>query len=256
MQLIKSEILDCFAFVMQDKLKLRLKTLEAGLKYESNLPVNPNAYSGSSKPEKTNNFFGILSTNAGLKKRSTSQPRASIVRSPDKSYVEKITTDFAEKVKQTNSIKKIYATESLLRKSLWANRKKVVDNSEKENKDGKENFMADSVMCDNNEIPESGNTNADTVTKLKSKFGDNQNARSMANTENADMVSGFLYDRLQKEVLSLRKSCEVKDINLNAKDEDVKVNIKKSVYVCEWVFLCACSLLHLLLFTLFGCHSV
>ncbi|KAL3521825.1 hypothetical protein ACH5RR_014659 [Cinchona calisaya] len=207
---------------LKDKLKLRLKTLEDGLKYSSNLSVNPLTYGGSSKPEKISNFFGILSSNAGLKKRSTSQPRAStIIRSPEKSSADKINTDFAEKVMQTSSIKKVYASESLLRKSLWASRKKAVDSSEKENKDVKENSIVDVVNSDKNEILESGNT--------KNKCGDNQDAKgtARANIESADTVSGFLYDRLQKEVLSLRKSCEAKDSNLNAKDEDLKMLNKK-----------------------------
>lgn len=223
--------------MIQDKLKLRLKTLEDGLKNASNITVNPNTYSGSTTLEKTNNFLGILSSNAGLKKRSTSQPRASIIRSPERSSVDKISIDFAEKVKQASSIKKIHASESLLRKGLWANRKKVVDSSEKENKDEKQNFTVDVVNSDNNEITESGNING--------KSGDNHDTINMARAgiENADVVSGFLYDQLQKEVLNSRKSCEAKDRNLNAKDEDIKVNIKNSVHLCEWsVIVCACSL--------------
>lgn len=205
---------------LKDKLKLRLKTLEDGLKYASSIPIDPNTYSGSLKSEKTNNFFGILSSNAGLKKRSKSQPRATTVRSPDMSSVEKMKTDFAEKVK-SSGIKKIYASENPLIKGLWATRKKVMDSSEKENKDGKENSAMDVVMCDNTEIPGSGN--------IKSKFGDNQEAKgtARANTENTDTVSGFLYDRLQKEVLILRKFCEAKDSNLNTKDEDIKMLNKK-----------------------------
>ncbi|KAL3519276.1 hypothetical protein ACH5RR_017425 [Cinchona calisaya] len=208
---------------LKDKLKLRLKTLEDTLKYASNLPVNPSTDGGSSKPEKTNNLFGILSSNAGLEKRSNSQPRVSIVRSPDdKSSAEKINNNnFAEKVKETSTIKKKHASQNLLRKRLWTNQNKVIDNSEKENKDVQENSVVDVIISDDNEIQESGN--------IKRKSGDNQDAKSTAraNTENADVVSGFLYDRLQKEVLSLRKSCEAKDSNLNAKDEGIKMLNKK-----------------------------
>ncbi|CAI8611655.1 unnamed protein product [Vicia faba] len=42
-----------------------------------------------------------------------------------------------------------------------------------------------------------------------------------------DFVSGFLYDRLQKEVIKLRKSCETKDISLQDKDEEIKMLRKK-----------------------------
>ncbi|KAL4293083.1 hypothetical protein AHAS_Ahas18G0092600 [Arachis hypogaea] len=38
-----------------------------------------------------------------------------------------------------------------------------------------------------------------------------------------EVVSGFLYDKFQKEVVNLRKSCEVEDSNLQAKDEEIKM---------------------------------
>ncbi|RYR20492.1 hypothetical protein Ahy_B03g065649 [Arachis hypogaea] len=38
-----------------------------------------------------------------------------------------------------------------------------------------------------------------------------------------EVVSGFLYDKLQKEVVNLRKSCEVEDSNLQAKHEEIKM---------------------------------
>ncbi|XP_058753330.1 microtubule-associated protein 70-5-like [Vicia villosa] len=44
-----------------------------------------------------------------------------------------------------------------------------------------------------------------------------------------DLVSGFLYVRLQKEVIKLRKSCVTKDSSLQDKDEEIKVLMKKVV---------------------------
>jgi len=38
-----------------------------------------------------------------------------------------------------------------------------------------------------------------------------------------DVVSGFLYDKLQREVINLRMSCETKDSSLQSKDEEIKV---------------------------------
>ncbi|CAI9087130.1 OLC1v1021123C1 [Oldenlandia corymbosa var. corymbosa] len=171
---------------LKDKLKLRLKTLEDGLRKNS----------GTSKPEKHSNFFGILSSNARLhRKRSTSQRRASAFRSPE--------IDLAEKTrKKNNSIKEINASEDFI--SLWANHKKIVYNGEKEN-----NKMRGNSTCD---IVESNNE-------------DPKNKAVDIGTE--DVVSGFLYDRLQKEVLSLRKSCEAKDSTLNSKEEDIKMLNRK-----------------------------
>ncbi|CAN1135784.1 Microtubule-associated protein 70-5 [Linum perenne] len=41
------------------------------------------------------------------------------------------------------------------------------------------------------------------------------------------MISGFLYDKLQKEVITLRKTCEVKDNCLNAKDQQIQMLMRK-----------------------------
>ncbi|KAJ0080781.1 hypothetical protein Patl1_09664 [Pistacia atlantica] len=61
---------------LKDKLKLRLNTLEEGLKNLSSFSVNPNLFCGSPKTEKSSNILGFLTSNGGLRKRSTSQPRA------------------------------------------------------------------------------------------------------------------------------------------------------------------------------------
>jgi hypothetical protein len=47
------------------------------------------------------------------------------------------------------------------------------------------------------------------------------------NVYSEDMVSGFLYDRLQKEVIALRKLCESKEGTINAKNEEIKMLLKK-----------------------------
>ncbi|KAE7995227.1 hypothetical protein FH972_000048 [Carpinus fangiana] len=156
---------------LKDKLKLRLKIIEEGLKDVTSFSVNPNRFCGSPKTEKSSNFFGFLTSNGGLRKRSTSQPRASTISrsSPlQQPNVEPETAHVAAELKQANSLKKKYASgENMMRK-------------------------------------------------------DPQNKGN-----NEDVVSGFLYDRLQKEVINLRKLCEVKNSTLNAKDEEVKMLVKK-----------------------------
>ncbi|KAA8519208.1 hypothetical protein F0562_013464 [Nyssa sinensis] len=206
---------------LKDKLKLRLKTLEEGLKHLSSFSANPNAFRRSPRPEKSNHFFGILSSNTGLRKKSTSQPRLSTINrsSPlQQPTVENETTN-AKELKRVNSLKKKYVSgENLLRKSLWVSRSKVVDSGEKENTEMKGNTV---LNVDNNETVVSGD--------IKTKGSGNEDSQNMgiANHNSDDMVSGFLYDKLQKEVISLRKSCEVKDSGLNAKDEEIKMLIKK-----------------------------
>ncbi|KAL8137265.1 hypothetical protein V2J09_003266 [Rumex salicifolius] len=165
---------------LKDKLKLRLKTLEEGLKQ---VPKSSQSDVNSSiKPSKTN-LLGFLSNNAGLKKRSSSLPRSASIRGSSPSR------QVNEQSRQNGSF-----VENKLRKGFWASKGKIVDSNEKE---------------DVNMISE---------RKAVSKEG---------TAENEDVVSGFLYDKLQKEVLGLRKVCEAKDGNLNAKDEEIKMLMKK-----------------------------
>ncbi|GFP80500.1 microtubule-associated protein 70-5, partial [Phtheirospermum japonicum] len=151
---------------MKEKLKLRLKILEEGLKNV------PNFCNGSPKNEKSSHFFGILSSNTRTKKRSTSQPRASTIS------------------KSSMPISGL---------------NKVIDNSEKENAETNKNAIAGGEIC-----------NVKGVSGLE-----------IDEIERDDVVSGFLYDRLQKEVMSLRRCCDVKESTLNSKDEEIKKLMKK-----------------------------
>ncbi|XP_019183927.1 PREDICTED: microtubule-associated protein 70-5 [Ipomoea nil] len=161
---------------LKDKLKLRLKTLEQGLKQTGNNNVNPKVLSGFSKPEKANHLFGILSS----KKRSASQPRASMVN----------TTSEQESSSENSGE---YNDQKKRHHGLWYSRNKI---DEKENAGMKEN---------SDKLTDSGN------------FSKNDE----------DMVSGFLYDRLQKEVINMRKCFDMKENDLNTKDEEIKMLTKK-----------------------------
>ncbi|KAK8629576.1 hypothetical protein V6N13_078411 [Hibiscus sabdariffa] len=171
---------------LKEKFKLRLKILEDGLKHVSSL---------SPKPAKSSNIFGLLTGSNGLRKRSTSQPRGSTVSgsSPQRPSVEIETSN--ARMKQSGSLKnRASQEENMVMKNLWASRCKVADSSGKENEETK--------------------VNADANVR---KDGD------AADCGAEDMVSGYLYDRLQKEVINLRKFCEAKEGSLNAKDEEIKV---------------------------------
>lgn len=69
------------------------------------------------------------------------------------------------------------------------------------------------------------NTSVTTVSaELRTKGSDNgELPNEIANANSEDLVSGFLYDRLQKEVISLRKFCDSKENDLSAKDQEIKV---------------------------------
>nr|KJB67410.1 hypothetical protein B456_010G189900 [Gossypium raimondii] len=183
---------------LKEKLKLRLKILEDGLKQASSLSVN--ASYGSPKPDKSSNILGLLTGSSGPRKRSTSQPRASTISATllQRPSVETETAN--TRIRQGSSLRRRpVSEENMVRKNLWASRCKVADSSEKENAENKVNEQTEKKNNEENE--------------------------NRGNAE--DMVSGFLYDKLQKEVINLRKFCEAKDNSLNAKDEEIKMLMKK-----------------------------
>ncbi|MBA0658973.1 hypothetical protein Goklo_011142 [Gossypium klotzschianum] len=187
---------------LKDKFKLRLKILEDGLNHVSSISINPNASYGSPKPEKSSNILGFLTSTSGLKKRSTSQPRASTIS----------TSSPLQRPRATSG-------ENMVRKKLWASRCKVADSNEKENAEmkvnGDSNIRKDGDTKDSAEIKSNGGSNEQTGN------------RGIADSNAEDVVSGFLYDRLQKEVINLRKLYEAKDSSLNTKDEEIKMLMKK-----------------------------
>ncbi|KAK5826363.1 microtubule-associated protein 70-5-like [Gossypium arboreum] len=183
---------------LKEKFKLRLKILEDGLKHVSTLSVN--ASYGSPKPDKSSNILGLLTGSSGPRKRSTSQPRASTISATllQRPSVETETAN--TRIRQGSILRRRpVSEENMVRKNLWASRCKVADSSEKENAENKVNEQTEKKNNEENE--------------------------NRGNAE--DMVSGFLYDRLQKEVINLRKFCEAKNSSLNAKDEEIKMLMKK-----------------------------
>ncbi|MED6197545.1 hypothetical protein PIB30_057408 [Stylosanthes scabra] len=188
---------------LKDKLKLRLKTLEDGLKH----------FGESPKAEKSS-ILGFLTTNGGLRSRSTSQPRGSSVGSSlfQKPNIKNNTDIAAGNQGQGGTMKKKHGSaENVLKKGIWPSRSKVADSSEKEN-EMQLNTEMNSDICNNKRV----------AADIKSNIKPDEDSNSKD-----DMVSGFLYDRLQKEVISLRKFCEVKESSLQTKDEEIKMLTKK-----------------------------
>ncbi|CAN6988128.1 unnamed protein product [Brassica rapa subsp. trilocularis] len=149
---------------LKERLKLRLKTIEDGLKCPNMLSVSPI----TTKAEKSGKILGFLTSGVGgSKKRSTSQPRGSLTG-------------------------RIHALNQPINRG--------------EERDGKENSKV---------------TSNGSVDQHEGK------AEEDGNVDSEDMVSGFLYDRLQKEVISLRKICESKEGTINAKNEEIKMLLKK-----------------------------
>ncbi|XP_058763987.1 microtubule-associated protein 70-5-like [Vicia villosa] len=189
---------------MKDKLKLRLKTLEEGLK---KLSINSNEFSGSLKDDRPN-ILSFVTNNGGLRNRSTSQPRGSTVGSTlfQKSNI-KGNMDSVSGNRKSASITKLKygSTENVFKKGIWASRNKFSDSGEKENE----------MHANTGSVKTSVDVDEDSKSNSCNDLGNN------------DVVSGFLYDKLQKEVINLRKSCETKDSSLNTKDEEIKMLTKK-----------------------------
>ncbi|KAK4259136.1 hypothetical protein QN277_005502 [Acacia crassicarpa] len=196
---------------LKDKLKLRLKTLEEGFKnFSCSNHSNSNSASGYPKTEKPN-ILGFLTNTGGIRKRSTSQPRAATIAS---SFFHK-----PNDKKATDIVASSDLAENMLKKGIWASRSKVADSGEKENIVQMNTQVNLNRFTDDEreaaQIESSINTDEDSKSKTSNDLGSN------------DVVSGFLYDRLQKEVINLRKYCEVKDSSLQTKDDEIKLLTKK-----------------------------
>ncbi|XP_057537058.1 microtubule-associated protein 70-5 [Amaranthus tricolor] len=178
---------------LKEKFKLRLKTLEEGLKHAV-------SNAGAPKTPSSLQVLGFVSNNAGSRKRSSSQPRGSVMNrgsSPlHQSSMEKV-----------NSLANHLSRENIGKKSLWASKTISTDRS------GKENSELIAYPDMNSEVSKEISSAAEADMK--------NGARS------EDVVSGFLYDQLQKEVINLRKRCQAKDDVLNAKEEENKTLLKK-----------------------------
>ncbi|KAJ6300908.1 hypothetical protein OIU76_021666 [Salix suchowensis] len=209
---------------MKEKLKLRLKTLE-GLKHISSFSANPNASRGSPKPGNTNKILGFIKINAGMRRRSTSQPRGSHININSPLQQPNIETEnaiAAGKLNGADSFKKKYGSgENMLEKGIWGSRNKVIDISGKEIEEVKTNAGS---CIDIHRIDDTTNS-----TETMNKVGGNEDLPDKGRTysDSEDVVSGFLYDRLQKAVINLQKSCETKESSLNAKDQEIQMLMKK-----------------------------
>ncbi|CAL5184018.1 unnamed protein product [Lathyrus oleraceus] len=189
---------------LKDKLKLRLKTLEEGLKKFS---INSNAFSESPTDDRSN-VLSFVTNNGGLRNRSTSQPRGSTVGSTlfQKANIKGNMDSVSGNRKPAIVAKLKYgSTENVFKKGIWASRNKFSDGGEKENE----------MQVNTSSVKTSVDVDEDSKSNSCNDLG------------SKDVVSGFLYDKLQKEVINLRKSCETKDSNLHTKEEEIKMLTKK-----------------------------
>lgn len=87
----------------------------------------------------------------------------------------------------------------------------------------REKLVQDAVVKDNSATTTSGEIQfSETTAPYENEDGISV---GKTKTEQEDLVSGVLYDMLQKEVISLRKSCHEKDITLKDKDDAIEVSL-------------------------------
>jgi len=173
-------------------------------------------HSSRTKAEKSN-ITSSRTASGGPKKRTTSQPRASVIGSPlfQQTNIKNNTNTVGGNLKSESPIKMKYTSaENMLKKRIWSSRNKVDDSGEKENE-----IQVDKNMNLNQFNAESEAEEIKTIVDVNEDFQSKKPNDSCSD----DLVSGFLYDRLQREFIKLRKSCETKDSSLQAKDEEIKV---------------------------------
>lgn len=164
----------------------------------------------SGLPEKQSELPG--GKKYGVTKRSASRPRDSHA------------TKNASVLQQPHSISgngdKIFDGKNPVQKNLSAPRSRSFSDSEKENAETNvkpNGHVDDDVVAGKPELTHE--VNAKECGHIKSEM-------KRLGVDCEDMVSGFLYDRLQKEVLNLRGSQKDKESLLSAKDDEIKVNTK------------------------------
>jgi hypothetical protein len=85
--------------------------------------------------------------------------------------------------------------------------------------------------------PHSLNRSTDVVKDCETtdnwKGNAEEKSSETTNSDSSDMVSGVLYDMLQKEVVSLRKACHEKDQSLKDKDDAIEVCCSGTLYFLE-----------------------
>ncbi|XP_062228610.1 microtubule-associated protein 70-3-like [Phragmites australis] len=77
------------------------------------------------------------------------------------------------------------------------------------------------------EANDSRKGSADERSNENANINADEKSIETASNNSTEMVSGFLYDMLQKEVISLRKSCHEKDQSLKDKDDAIEMLAKK-----------------------------
>ncbi|XP_074574234.1 microtubule-associated protein 70-5-like [Curcuma longa] len=180
---------------LKEKLRLRLKTLEQCMKHPS-LPEKRRDFCERKKCE--------LASPKDVKKVSHAPNNDTVLQKPNLNSGD---VDNARGMESLNS--------NVVQKNLLALRSKSFNDTGKENAETnvRSNRHADDIMTGRKEVNREVN---------EKKCGDSKSQNENLENGYEDMVSGFLYDKLQKKVINLRESHKEKDNVLIMKDEEIK----------------------------------
>ena len=196
---------------LKEKYQLRLKVLEDGLRGPP---------SGSSRPPTEGKSFSNGPSRrlslGGADNMSKVSPNGLLTRrSPSFHSRSSLSSSSSLILKHAKGTSKSFdgGTRSLDRGKVHGNGSHLLNKSTDAVKDREANDgWKGTVDEGTNESP---NSNAD------------QRSNETTNSNSIEMVSGFLYNMLQKEVVSLRKACHEKDQSLKDKDDAIEMLAKK-----------------------------
>ncbi|KAL5223578.1 hypothetical protein ABZP36_010217 [Zizania latifolia] len=196
---------------LKEKYQLRLKVLEDGLRGPP---------SGSSRPPTDGKSFSNGPSRrlslGGADNISKLSPNGLLTRrSPSFHSRSSLSSSSSLVLKNAKGTSKSFdgGTRSLDRGKVHGNGAHLLNRS------------TDAVRdCETND---SWKGNVDEGTNENASSNTDDSNKDTANNKSAEMVSGFLYDMLQKEVISLRKVCYEKDQSLKDKDDAIEMLAKK-----------------------------
>lgn len=91
---------------------------------------------------------------------------------------------------------------------------------------GSRSLERNKILANGGSISLNKSSDRTPVKEIQSNWKENidENPNDVPDIEADDSVSGFLYDMLQKEVITLRKACHEKDQSLKDKDDAIEVD--------------------------------
>jgi hypothetical protein len=202
-----NELWDCS--LTQEKYQLRLKVLEDGLRGPP---------SGSSRPPTEGKSFSNGSSRRLSLGGADNMPKLSpngllSRRSPSFHSRSSLSSSSSLVLKHAKGTSRSFdgGTRSLDRGKVHGNRAHLLNRS------------TDAVRDKEANDSWKGNTDEKTNECANGNSDEKNNEITNNTTDTAETVSGFLYDMLQKEVISLRKLCHEKDQSLKDKDDAIEV---------------------------------